>query len=244
MLPKGILFDLDDTIIAYDVISRPVWKEVCNRFSVENDKLDPEILYETIKEISYWYWSDPERHRIGRSDLNRARRYVLELVFEKLGVDDVPLAHKIGETFQRRREEELYLFEGARETVEYLYESNIALAMMTNGEKEKQREKIERFDLEKFFKVILIEGEQGFGKPDERVYKKALEGLELKPEEVWAVGDSLEFDIEGPQKLGIFSIWNDHRKKGLPENSKIIPDRTVNSISELVVLCHINFLNI
>ena len=234
MFPKGILFDLDDTIIAYGGISEPIWREVCDRFSPENDKLEPEILYKEIKAISRWYWSDSERHRIGRSDLNRARRYVLELVFEKLGVDDVTLAHKIGETFQRRREEELYLFDGARETVEYFYNNGVVLAMMTNGEKEKQREKIERFDLEKFFRIILIEGEQGFGKPDERVYKKALKGLGLNTDEVWAVGDSLEFDIEGPQKLGIFSIWNDFSKKGLPEGSKVIPDRIINSISELV----------
>ncbi len=234
MLPKGILFDLDDTIISYSDISRPIWKEVCNRFSSENDRLEPETLYDTIKEVSNWYWSDPERHRIGRSDLNRARRYVLELVFQKLGVDDIRLAHKIGETFQKRREEELYLFEGARETVEYLYENNVALAMMTNGEKEKQREKIERFDLEKFFRVILIEGEQGFGKPDERVYTEALNGLGLKPEDAWAVGDSLEFDIEGPQKLGIFTVWNDYMGRGLPENSRVIPDRIINNIRELI----------
>jgi len=234
MLPKGILFDLDDTIIAYGEISRPLWKEVCNELSVENNELEPVLLFETIKKISHWYWSDPERHRIGRSDLNRARRQVIEIVFKKLEIDDIPLAHKIADTFQTRREEELYLFKGAFETIEYLYDNNVALAMMTNGEKEKQRAKIEKFNLNNFFKVILIEGEQGFGKPDERVYKKALEGLGLNPEETWAVGDNLEWDVGGPQKLGIFGIWNDYMKEGLPEGSQVVPDRIVNSISELV----------
>jgi putative hydrolase of the HAD superfamily len=70
MLPKGILFDLDDTIIAYSANSKAIWKEVCGEFSRENHKLEPESLYMTIKEVSSWYWYDPERHRIGRSDLN------------------------------------------------------------------------------------------------------------------------------------------------------------------------------
>lgn len=234
MLPRGILFDLDDTIIAYGEISKPIWKEVLNRFSTEDDRLEPELLYRTVKEISRWYWSDPERHRAGRNDLNRARRKVMELVFEKLEVDNILLAHKIGDTFQKRREEELYLFKGAYETVEYLYNKNIRLALMTNGEKEKQRAKIEKFDLERFFSIILIEGELGFGKPDERVYIKALEGLGLEPEDVWAVGDNLEADIWGPQRLWIFSIWNDYRGKGLPENSPAVPDRIINSINELI----------
>lgn len=234
MLPKGILFDLDDTILAYSEISKPIWKQVCHKYSAENDRLEPELLYEKIKEVSRWYWSDPERHRVGRSDLNRTRREVMAMVFEKLGVDDIPLAHKIGETFQRRRDEEIQMFDGAKETIEYMYNNNVALAMMTNGEMEKQRAKIEKFELGKYFKVILIEGEQGFGKPDERVYTMALQGLGLKPEECWAVGDNLEWDVGGPQKLGVFGIWNDYRTRGLPEDSPVVPDRIVNSIQELV----------
>lgn len=234
MLPKGILFDLDDTIIAYSANSKAIWKEVCGEFAVENNKLKPELLYRTVKEVSGWYWDDPERHRIGRSDLNRARRVILEMVFERLGVEDIPLAHKIGETFQLRKEEGLYLFDGAIKTLEYLVNDNVKLAMMTNGETEKQREKIRRFNLEKYFKVILIEGEQGFGKPDERVFLKALEGLNLGPDECWAVGDNLEWDVAGPQKMGIFGIWNDFRKSGLPEDSGVKPDRIINSIKELM----------
>lgn len=234
MLPRGILFDLDDTIIAYSANSKTIWKEVCEEFSRENHKLEPESLYLTIKEVSNWYWDDPERHRIGRSDLNRARRVILEMVFERLGVDDIPLAHKIGETFQLRKEEGLYFFDGAIETLENLVNSNVALAMMTNGETLKQREKIKRFNLEKYFRIILIEGEQGFGKPDERVFIKALEGMNLAPDECWAVGDNLEWDVEGPQKMGIYGIWNDFRKTGLPEDSVVMPNRIINSIRELI----------
>ena len=98
---------------------------------------------------------------------------------------------------------------------------------------EKQRTKIDRFDLAKYLVIILIEGEQGFGKPDKRVYIKALEGLDLKPEECWAVGDNLEWDVEGPQKLWYIGIWNDFSNKGLPENSPVAPDRIINSIVEL-----------
>ncbi|MBN1904300.1 MAG: HAD family hydrolase [Deltaproteobacteria bacterium] len=234
MLPKGILFDLDDTIIAYSANSKAIWKEVCGEFARENDKLKPESLYMTIKEVSGWYWDDPETHRIGRSDLNRARRVILEMVFERLGVDDISLAHKIGETFQLRKEEGLYLFDGAVETLDYLVKKSVKLALMTNGETIKQREKIRRFNLEKYFSVILIEGEQGFGKPDERVFIKALEGLDLSPIECWAAGDNLEWDVAGPQKIGIFGIWNDFRKRGLPEDSEIKPDRIVSSIRELI----------
>lgn len=234
MLPKGILFDLDDTIIAYSEISVPIWRQVCEEYSLKADALEADLLYNTIREISNWYWSDDERHRIGRNDLSKARRQILELVFNKLDVGDYQLAWDIADAFSKRREENLYLFEGARKTLEYLNKKNIPLAMMTNGETEKQRDKIERFDLNKYFKIILIEEEQGFGKPDKRVYQKAMDGLGLNPKDVWAIGDNLEWDVGGPQKHGMFGIWNDYRKKGLPRDSKVIPDRIINSILELV----------
>jgi putative hydrolase of the HAD superfamily len=104
---------------------------------------------------------------------------------------------------------------------------------MTNGESHKQRHKIERFDLGKYFRAVLIEGEMGFGKPDAAVYHRALAELGLQPQDVWAVGDNLECDVEGPQKLGIHGIWNDYARQGLPSNSPIIPDRIVHAIAEL-----------
>jgi putative hydrolase of the HAD superfamily len=151
-----------------------------------------------------------------------------------LGIDNFSLAWEIADAFSVQREERIYLFEKAEETLEYLTAQNISLALMTNGEARKQRNKIKRFNLERFFKSILIEGELGFGKPEEQVYKRALYELGFGPEDVWAVGDNLEWDVSAPQKLGIFGIWNDFSKQGLPPGSEIIPDRIIHNISELV----------
>jgi putative hydrolase of the HAD superfamily len=80
---------------------------------------------------------------------------------------------------------------------------------------------------------VLIDTEVGFSKPDVRIFEIALQKLSLKPEDVWMIGDNLVWDIEPPQRLGMYAVWNDYRQKGLPENSAIIPDKTVGSIYEL-----------
>ena len=51
------------------------------------------------------------------------------------------------------------------------------LALVTNGAASLQRQKIARFELEPLFDLILVEGELGFGKPDERIYRLALNEL-------------------------------------------------------------------
>jgi len=234
LLPKGILFDLDDTIISYSPVAEPTWKRICWDFASRMDSINPEKLFQAIQKVSSWYWSDKERHKHGRRDLNSARRLIVSLAFKELSINDQSTAWEIADAFSEQREEEVYLFNKAEQTLEYLTEQNILLALMTNGEAHKQRNKIARFNLERFFKSILIEGELGFGKPEEQVYKLALNELGFGPEDVWAVGDNLEWDVYAPQKLGIFGIWNDFSRQGLPPSSNIIPDRIIHDISELV----------
>lgn len=233
MLPKGILFDLDDTILAYTPVADPTWKRICEEFAYKNDQLEADRLFGAIRKASSWYWSDKERHKTGRQDLNSARRQILFLAFQDLEIDNQALAGEIADTFSEQREEAVYLFEKAEETLEYLNTNNVSLALITNGEARKQGNKIKRFHLEKYFKTILIEGVLGYGKPEESVYIHALDGLGLCPEDVWSVGDNLEWDVAAPQKLGIFGIWNDFAGKGLPPTTRVIPNRIIHNISEL-----------
>jgi putative hydrolase of the HAD superfamily len=234
MLPKGILFDLDDTIIAYSSVAEPTWKRICVDFACQIDSFSPDKLYQAIYNVSDWYWSDRERHKNGRRDLNNARRGIVTQAFQDLGLKDLSIAREMADAFSEQREVEVYIFERAEQTLEHLKAHNISLSLMTNGEAHKQRKKISRFNLERFFKSILIEGEMGFGKPEEEVYKRAMKELGLGPNEVWAVGDNLEWDVGAPQKLGIYGIWNDFSRKGLPSGSEVIPDRIIYDISELV----------
>ena len=85
----------------------------------------------------------------------------------------------------------------------------VKLALITNGSAEGQRGKVVRFELERFFGCIVIEGEFGVGKPDERVYKHALAALATDPEDAWMVGDNLEWEVAVPQRLGLRGIWVD-----------------------------------
>ncbi|KPJ58829.1 MAG: hypothetical protein AMJ46_13510 [Latescibacteria bacterium DG_63] len=234
MAPRGMLFDLDDTIVAYDAVAEPTWRSVCDHYSRRFPILDKDVTYDTIKEVRIWYWSDMERHKSGRRNLDEARRRIVRLALAQLGVNDVGLADGIADMYSVRREEEVHFFLGAENALEYFSSNGISLVLVTNGDAGKQRDKVRRFQLERFFKAVLIEGELGYGKPDEAIYLRALDELSLSPGDVWSIGDNLEWDVRAPQKLGIYSIWNDYRKRGLPPGSTVVPNRIVHSISELI----------
>ncbi len=125
------------------------------------------------------------------------------------------------------------MFDGAFEALQIFSSLNIRMVVITNGTSQNQRGKLDRFNLNKFFEFVLVDTEVGFSKPDIRIYELALKKLSLQPNEVWMIGDNLVWDIEAPQKLGIYSVWNDFKQEGLPVNSSIIPDKTIYSVSAL-----------
>lgn len=233
-LPKGILFDLDDTIIAFDAVAEPVWERVCRSYAPCIAGCDPSELYDAIRHARRWYWSDEERHEWGRLHLVQARREIVRHAFDHLALDRLDLADEMADTFTSVRFEAAHVFPGALDTLQELKRRGVRLAMITNGASDVQWEKIKRFELEPYFEAILVEGDLGFGKPDPRVYRCALDALGLEPSEAWMVGDNLHWDVAAPQRLGIYSIWNDHRKQGLPKDSPVVPDRVIHAISELI----------
>ena len=232
-LPKAILFDLDDTIIAFTEGAEPTWRTIAHQFSDKFSGTTPAELLEALNSSRSRFWADPERHREGRMNLVAARRRITANALASIGCSEESLSIEMADSYDQVREDSIRLFPGAIDTLVCLIDKGIRLALVTDGSIDSQRAKIERFDLAQYFEVILIEGEFGFGKPDERVYLEALARLGVGPEDAWMIGDNLEWDVEQPQRLGLTAIWVDFADEGLPHDSTVKPDATIRRISEL-----------
>jgi len=231
-----ILFDLDDTLMAFDIVSNKAWDKAVDEFiQCNNINIEKNIILEKIHKIKKWYWGDPERHKIGRADLINARREIVKLALKDyLNVEVIKL-EKLADNYSKIHEGLWYLFDDAEETLIKIKKKNIKLGLVSNGTSENQREKLKRFDIEKYFDFIYIEGEAGYGKPDIRIYEKMLEETKIPCDKIIMVGDNLIWDIEPPQKLGIKAIWIN--TKGIKtEEIKIKPNQTIKKISDIMDL--------
>ena len=232
-LPQAVLLDLDDTILDDSGNAANCWRDACFAHRSDMSSLDPAVLYEAIERTREWFWADPERHRVGRLDLDAARREVVRMSLADIGADDPVLAGKIASRYSVQRDLGLQPFADAVETVRWLRNCGCRLALLTNGSGQAQRSKLDRFKLAELFDLILIEGELGFGKPDPRIYARALDEVGVAPARAWMVGDNLEWDVAQPQRLGIFSVWVDVRGTGLPVGHSVSPNRVIRRLSEL-----------
>ena len=237
--PRAILFDLDDTIVS--AYSRPelAWLAVTTELAETLAPLSPEEATRAVADYALEFWSDADRHKAHRQDMTAARRRIVAGALARLGLEGrqpfaADVAVRLADRFTAYRDEQMALFDGAHETLDALKAHGVLLGLVTNGSADAQRAKVERFDLARRFDHIQIEGEHGFGKPEERAYRHAMEALKVEPHQTWMVGDNLEWEVAAPQRLGIFSIWHDHIGDGLPHDSAVQPDRIICRLSELL----------
>ncbi|MFZ4394275.1 MAG: HAD family hydrolase [Kiritimatiellia bacterium] len=234
-LPRVILFDLDDTIVAYDAASEGCWREACTRYADQISGVTPDELCVVIQRQSEWFWSDAERFRQGRLNLAEARRQVVSGALATLGLACPEAARAIAHLRTELHEQRIAPFPGAIAVLQQLHAAGIRLGMVTNGSSDKQRAKINRYQLTPFFDCIVVEGEFGCGKPDDRVFRHALSQLKADPAETWMVGDNLRHDIAPAQALGVTGIWHDFRGKGLPADAPCQPRRIIRQLTELLL---------
>jgi putative hydrolase of the HAD superfamily len=236
MLPQAIFFDMDDTLLKYNIPLESAWQKACEISLKESQTIKVDELLQQIEIARNWYWSDPERQRTGRLNLLNARTTIVKKALKQLGRNDERTAGNIAVNYANILDGTLDFFPDAEKTLKELVKKKVKLALLTNGAGEVQRAKINRFGLARYFPTCLVEGDLGYGKPDQRVFKMALQKLNVNPNQTWMVGDDLERDIGGAQIAGIFSIWHDYNKTGLPAGSRIIPDKTISHITELLFL--------
>lgn len=237
-LPRAILFDLDDTLLSAYGRADLAWAKVIEELREALAPFEPADVATAIQARATEFWADPERHRHWRQRLYESRREIVRGAFAALSGashligDDV--AVRVADRFSTLRDEEMSLFPGACETLDALRGRGVTLGLITNGAGEPQRAKLARFDLTRRFDHIQIEGEHGFGKPEERAYRHALESLGVGARDAWIVGDNLEWEVAAPQRLGIHAIWYDGGGAGLPAASEVRPDRIIRALAELV----------
>ena len=155
---------------------------------------------EAARDGSLWTTS-PERSRVFWTS-------VYERMLEDLGVPNDGIARTLHREFTRL--ENYALFEDVRPTLDALRRAGLLLGVVSNFESWLE-EWFGIHDLLETFPVRVISGIEGIEKPDERIYRLALERGSVHAAESVYVGDNPEFDVDPPAALGMFPVLIDRR---------------------------------
>lgn len=98
---------------------------------------------------------------------------------------------------------------------------------------------VERDGFEAYLEWILTSAGFGIRKPDERIFRAALDHFRVPPQAAAMVGDTLGADILGANRTGMYSIWITRRVEPVPEHRPDIPpSSTIARLEELPGLLH------
>ncbi|MEM2691757.1 MAG: HAD family hydrolase [Candidatus Bathyarchaeia archaeon] len=96
---------------------------------------------------------------------------------------------------------------------------------------------LEKYDLKRFFDVVIISAEVNKRKPSPEVFQRALKSLGVTHFEAVFVGDTPSMDIEGAKKVGMKAILVQRRTSATDAaestTATIKPDVTVKSLKKL-----------
>jgi putative hydrolase of the HAD superfamily len=97
--------------------------------------------------------------------------------------------------------------------------AGLAVAVLTDGDEDQQRSKLDRLDLSPDVDLLLASSVLPAGKPDARAFLAAAALGGAQTSEVLMVGDSLADDVRGAQDVGIDAVLVDRQDRH-PESAR------------------------
>lgn len=127
--------------------------------------------------------------------------------------EDVQRVRRLAEQI---RAQPLQLIEGVRETLDYLAPRH-ELFLLTKGEAEEQKLKVERSGIEGYFRRVVIVPEK-----DVATYRAVVSELRLDPPRTWMVGNSPRSDINPALAAGLRAVYIPHPYTWRLEHEEVV----------------------
>lgn len=235
--PDAVLFDLDDTLLVdVDAVAR-AFAVVC-----EPEGIDPTAFRARAREL--WRalptWEAAQQLGVSSweglvADFSGA--HPCEAPFAEVAPGYRRAAwgsDELAERFRVARSSSFELFTGTEDVLETLAANGIQLALVTNGPSDLQRAKVAATGLGRWFRVVVVSGEIGVGKPEAAGLERAFAGVGAR--EAVMVGDSQSRDVAAAKAAGMASVWIDRWARGGPDPDGSQPDVVIADLAELPAL--------
>jgi putative hydrolase of the HAD superfamily len=211
-----VLFDLDGTLVEYERPGQVVLEAAFDRVGVEPffEVTDFEARYDDFFEQSD---SIVELRERIFADIATSRDLDPELGVEVARAYD-----------DERDHTRVRLLPGATDVLDAL--ADRPLAMVTNGDPEMQRPKLEATGLDAYFETVVYAGHDAAPKPDPAPFHLALDAIEGAPDQAVYVGNDPDADVGGAAAAGLDSVW---LRNGATTRPRTEPTYTIESLSEL-----------
>jgi putative hydrolase of the HAD superfamily len=188
-----LLMDADDTLWENNIYFEQAIHEFIT--FLNHSRLSPSEVRAVLDEVE---------RLMGYGSVNFTKSLVetyRRLAERELGDEDVQQVRQFGE---RIRAQPLQLLSGVRETLDSL-STRHDLILLTKGDFEEQKLKVDRSGIEGYFRQVVIVPEK-----DVTTYRRLISELDLVPKHTWMIGNSPRSDINPALAAGLNAIYIPH----------------------------------
>lgn len=224
---KVICFDLDDTLVDFNPGEKKARLVLIHRLATKSQTSVDHIgrIYDDI-----WYQIKPGYMEMVNNGLNEMaiRNIHLSRLIDVIHCEEA--SSHLTQIHWDLSLGNLKVYPDADSVIKYLSEK-YNLAMITNGPSDLQREKINRLKFLDLFDEIIISGDLGYHKPDEKIFKEMTKRTGADPSDIVYIGNNYQKDVVGAHQAGWKTVWVNRKNE---EERKITPTWTVKELAELV----------
>ena len=206
--PKMILFDYGQTLVAESKFDGVRGTAAVLQHAVRNKyNLSAEEVQARANEIN---------QEFGRFDPKKRHLFQIEIpntmftpyLYESLGIE-IALTNAEIDTIFWDAAAPGAATEGVEDFLKFLKKREIRTGVISNISYAPSvvAARINRLLPENAFEFILTSSNYIFRKPHRRIFDLALEKADLRPDEVWYIGDQYECDVKGALNAGLYPVW-------------------------------------
>lgn len=204
---KHVFFDLDRTLWDFETNTKNALKEVYEKLELyQRLKCTEEAFISSYRRYNNQHW---KRYLANEIDKETVRIKRFHDVLRDFGCEDDILAQQLSETYLSIAPYQRQLFPNVKETLDWLKDRDIRLAVITNGFKEAQEIKLKSSGIREYFDFVFSSEEVGIAKPDPQIFKYALQQCKAQANTSIMVGDHFETDVLGAEQTGIRGVLFD-----------------------------------
>lgn len=136
----------------------------------------------------------------------------------------------------QRHRRDFVLRTGVQETLTELRRRGVHVGMVSNIDDDQLEHLLAVADIRGLFDAILSSEQAGSCKPDPKIYRMALASAGCAPEETLFVGDTLQQDVAGANRVGLRSVLLWHRSDREPPDGELRPRYIIREIPAVLSL--------
>ena len=235
---KAVFFDLDGTLCDSDTAWNIAQSETFQRLHKHYPHVSGEAITEAWTTVHQRLFQQLDAGKCAMAEVRDSR---FQCLFEELGLPIDKIMEELSDFFCSRYLTSLYLYDDVT-VLEELHTYHVGI--ITNGAHDEhidsQLSKVRYLGLSERIQSLTISGEIGVRKPRVEIFKVACERADVLPKEAVYIGDTIENDIVGANRVGMTSVFINRKSEApIPKTADERPSYTVanlHDVSELVVL--------